>query len=256
MPQQFARLAAMDREQVAAAAAGAVLVLPIGATEQHGPSLPLATDFALVTHVAELGCARADAPVVLAPTLPYGNSVHHLFACAGSMSAATLQRVLADLVDSFVASGFRRVVIANGHGGNDECAKLAVKDAVNRHDLVAAAVNYWSLVPKDVPCDYDVPGHAGAFEASLLLAARPDLLPAVRPSRPGPPALHTRDFGHDVVVVRSGDWPASGGFTDDPAAADAEVGRALVDGIADAFARLLERIAAEPARLLPATGQE
>lgn len=249
MPEDYMRLAGLNRDQTADVAGAAVLVLPIGATEQHGPGLPLATDFALVTRVAAAACEETSAPAILAPTLPYGNSVHHLFACAASLSSTTLQRVLADLIDSFVVSGFRRIVVVNGHGGNDECAKLAVKDAVNRHAIIAAAVNYWSLAPVDETLGFAVPGHAGAFEASLLLATRPDLLAAAPDTEPS--AALTEDFGRDVVVARSGDWAASGGFTDNPARADAHVGQRLFDSITTELARLLDRVAMLPTHLQP-----
>ncbi|MGH8880090.1 MAG: creatininase family protein, partial [Stackebrandtia sp.] len=178
MAQDVLRLAAIDRGRVARLAPEAVLVVPIGAIEQHGPSLPLGTDAALAESVAEAGIAAASTsrPLVLAPTIPYGNSEHHLFACAGSVSSATLLLMLADLIDSFVRSGFRRIFVLNGHGGNDECVHLAVKDAVNRHPVVLGAASYWTLAPEGGFPAGTVPGHAGAFEASLLMAARGDLL--------------------------------------------------------------------------------
>ncbi|MGH8875916.1 MAG: hypothetical protein ACRD0P_01000, partial [Stackebrandtia sp.] len=72
-----------------------------------------------------------------------------------------------------------------------------------------------------------------------------DLLsPAAAPNeRPGPPAVHTQDFGPGVTVVRAGDWAASGGFTDDPAGADAESGRDCLRAIGQRLARVLEGFA-------------
>ncbi|MGH8794533.1 MAG: creatininase family protein, partial [Stackebrandtia sp.] len=89
---RFRRLAALDREQVARLAPEAVLVLPVGAVEQHGPSLPLGTDAALAEATAAAGieASTTSREMVLAPTVPYGNSIHHLFACAGSLSSRTL----------------------------------------------------------------------------------------------------------------------------------------------------------------------
>ncbi|HZE40635.1 MAG TPA: creatininase family protein, partial [Stackebrandtia sp.] len=172
MPQDLVRLAAVDRREVARLAPEAVMVLPIGAIEQHGPALPLGTDAAMAESVAEAGIAASTTPrpIILAPTVPYGNSAHHLFACAGSVSSRTLALMLGDLIDSFARSGFRRVFILNGHGGNDECVHLAVKDAINRHDVVLGAASYWTLAPEGPFPAGRVPGHAGAFEASLLMA--------------------------------------------------------------------------------------
>lgn len=246
----FMFLASLDREAVAAIASEAVLVLPIGATEQHGPALPLGTDTMLVDAVVQAACARLSTarPVVVAPTVPYGNSAHHLFACAGSVSPGTLLRLLGDLIDSFIRSGFRRIFLVNGHGGNDECVRLAVKDAVNRHPVVLGAVSYWTLAGHGaLP---DIPGHAGAFEASLLLAARPDALPTPPGPDvvPGPRPVHEDPFGDGVVVVRGGDWAASGGFTDPPGKGSAAAGVAYLDSIGEALADVLRRFSELPLR--------
>ncbi|MGH8881286.1 MAG: creatininase family protein, partial [Stackebrandtia sp.] len=181
-----------------------------------------------------------------APTIPYGNSEHHLFACAGSMSSRTLLALLADLIDSFARSGFQRIFILNGHGGNDECVRLAVKDAVNRHPVLLGAASYWTLAADGPIPAARIPGHAGGFEASLLLAVRPDLLAAetVPAATPGPAAVHTRDFGPGVTVVRAGDWAASDGFTDDPGTADTDTGRACHELIVRRLATVLDEFAA------------
>ncbi|MFL6077613.1 MAG: creatininase family protein [Mycobacteriales bacterium] len=239
-------LAWCHREEVAAVAGSAVLVLPVGATEQHGPALPLGTDSALVDAV--LGRALASyagpAPVVVAPTVTYGNSQHHLFACAGSVRPATLLALYGDLVDSFVTSGFRRIFVLNGHGGNDECARLAVKEAALRHrPLLAAACSYWTLADREP----DVPGHAGAFEASLLLAARPDLLadppPAAEPAFTG---AYATEPAPGVTLARAGDWATTGGFTDDPAGATAAGGERRLATIGSRLAAVLAGFAATP----------
>lgn len=245
-------LGALNREEVAALAPRALLVLPIGATEQHGPRLPLATDYALVESVLAhaVAVAAPQRPVVVAPTLPYGNSQHHLFACAGSVSSSVLGMVLAELITSFVRSGFRRVLILNGHGGNDTTARTAVTDAANLHQGIFAAANYWAFATPEAsdPPPAFLPGHAGCFEAAMLLAARPDLLPDATELdyAPGPPGIHAEDWGADVTIARSGDWVHSGGFTDSPGEATAEAGRAHLEVIAGRLARFLEQLAAAP----------
>jgi creatinine amidohydrolase len=239
-------LAWCHREEVAAIAPESVLVLPVGAPEQHGPALPLGTDSALVDAVLGRALASYDgpAPVVVAPTVTYGNSQHHLFACAGSLRPATLLALYGDLIDSFVTSGFRRIFVLNGHGGNDECARLAVKDAALRHrPLLAAACSYWTLADREP----DIPGHAGAFEASLLLAARPDLLadppPAAKPAFTG---AYATEPAPGVTLARAGDWAATGGFTDDPAAATAADGERRLAALGGRLAAVLAGFAATP----------
>lgn len=223
------------------AAAGAVAVLGIGAVEQHGDHLPLGTDFMLVDAV--LAHALADPAVVGSattwvrlPTIPFGHSPHHLFSAAVSLSAATTSALLADVLHSLAVSGFGRVVVVNGHGGNDELVRLAVKEHARTHTgSAAAALSYWTVVAGTGERDAAVerlgrtPGHAGWFETSLMLAARPGLVGDDRPY-PGvePPALFERTPYPTVTVERHGEWGRVGGTTDDASGATADDGRSLL----------------------------
>src|SRR5688572_14822347 len=93
-------LADMTRTELASSAAAALLVLPIGATEQHGPHLPAGTDSILVERIARDAAARVDSkiPVVLAPTLSFGSSAHHLpFGATLSLATDTYLHALLDL---------------------------------------------------------------------------------------------------------------------------------------------------------------
>lgn len=93
------------------------VVMALGATEQHGLHMPLATDALLGDHMAQLLAERIDAFV--APTLRVGCSEHHVgFAGTMSISEATMHAVIADLVRSLLSGGFRRIVLLPSHGGN------------------------------------------------------------------------------------------------------------------------------------------
>src|SRR3954471_680654 len=93
------------------------VVMALGATEQHGRHMPLATDALLGDHLARLLADRLDA--FLAPTLRIGCSAHHVgFAGTMSLSEETFHRVVADVVSSLASSGFRRIVLIPTHGGN------------------------------------------------------------------------------------------------------------------------------------------
>src|SRR5438270_3198992 len=110
------------------------VVLALGATEQHGRHMPLATDALLGDHLARALADRLDA--FLAPTLRVGCSEHHLgFAGTLSLSEDTFHAVVADLVRSLLRGGFARIVLVPTHGGNfaplaAAVAKLAQRDAV------------------------------------------------------------------------------------------------------------------------------
>src|SRR5438034_9863512 len=119
------------RTELAALAPDALLVLPTGAIEQHGPHLPIGTDFFAVEHVTRTAAAEAAAqiPVLVTPTMPFGSSHHHLpFGGTMSLSTETYYRVIYELAESLIVSGFRRMFIVNGHGGNNELIQLVARD--------------------------------------------------------------------------------------------------------------------------------
>ncbi|MFG2583395.1 creatininase family protein [Streptomyces malaysiensis] len=206
------------------AGAGAIALMPIGSQEQHGAHLPMGTDTLLVTAVVDRAAellAGDGPPVVRLPALPYGHSPHHLFAAAVSLSASTLAAVLADVLRSLTESGFRRIMIVNGHGGNDEIMRLAVKEHALGAEGAFAACSYWSL--GEAP---ENPGHAGRYETSLMLAAHPDLVRTpIEPHTPaGAPPLFAAPPHPGLTAERHGEWARVGGMTDDPSAARPDPG--------------------------------
>ncbi|WIX98566.1 creatininase family protein [Amycolatopsis mongoliensis] len=226
-------LTRMTWQEVRDAARSAIALLPIGSQEQHAAHLPMGTDTMLAEAVADRALRRLDgAPVVVRlPALPFGHSPHHLFAAAVSLRASTLQAVLADVLDSLATSGFRRVLVVNGHGGNDEIMRLAVKEYALRADVALAACSYFSLG------DGGTPGHAGRYETSLMLAAHAGL---VRPREPRPevtpPPLFAEPPYPGLTVERHGEWARVGGSTDDATTATAQDGADLLEDRVTALA--------------------
>src|SRR4051812_24728599 len=105
------------------AVTGAVLAVPLGATEQHGPHLPLGTDTRIACALCS-GLADARDGVVVAPALPYGSSGEHAgFAGTLSIGRDALEAVLIELVRS---ASFERVLFVSAHGGNAEPLAAAV----------------------------------------------------------------------------------------------------------------------------------
>ena len=167
---------ALTREEISDLAPSALLVLPVGATEQHGPHLATGTDALIAAAVAERAAAAASRPetILLAPVLPYGASDHHLpFGGTLSLGVATFQLVLQDVLASAASAGVRRVFVLNAHGGNAAACAIAVAEASRGLGLVAATAMASDLVD---PAEIEGPlhGHAGSFETSLLLALDPD----------------------------------------------------------------------------------
>ena len=235
-------------QEVRAAGERGIALLPIGSQEQHAAHLPMGTDTLLAEEVLDqalalLGQDDRGPELVRLPALPFGHSPHHLFAAAVSLDASTLGAVLDDVLDSLAASGFRRVVVVNGHGGNDEIMRLAVKRFALRSEVTVAACSYWKVTAGDGVEERPqvTPGHAGWFETSLMLAAHPHLVRTPVPARAPvePPPLFDNPPHPGLTVERHGEWARVGGATDDAAAADAEHGRRLLEARVAGLARAI-----------------
>nr|WP_223187505.1 creatininase family protein [Streptomyces sp. CBMA29] len=236
--------------EVRGAGASGIALLPIGSQEQHAAHLPMGTDTLLAEAVLDAAAALLDqdptpSELVRLPALPFGHSPHHLFAAAVSLSAATLGAVLDDVLDSLVTSGYRRIMVVNGHGGNDEIMRLAVKRFALRADVTVAACSYWTVTAGDGEPDGGrpevTPGHAGWFETSLMLAAHPELVrtPVAARAPVEPPPLFDNPPYPGLTVERHGEWARVGGSTDDASGADAGAGRRLLADRARGLARAI-----------------
>jgi mycofactocin system creatininase family protein len=226
------RLADLTWTDVAGRAPTALLAVPLGATEQHGPHLPLATDADVATALADaLAARRGD--ILVAPALAYGASGEHAgFPGTLSIGLAALELVIVELVRS--AGAFAGVVLVNGHGGN----LASVAAATARLRAEGRAVLAWSPT---------VPGgdaHAGRTETSLLLAVRPE---AVRPRAAEPGDL--RPLAALLPSLRSEGVAAvsPNGVLGDPTGATGDEGRRLLDQLAaDLLAAVEQRWPSPP----------
>lgn len=241
----------MTRAEAARRAPHALAVLPVGATEQHGPHLPLGTDFLIVEHAARAAAAAsADIDVIVTPTLPFGSSHHHLpFGGTVSMATERYYGALRDMVESLLIDGFRRVFILNGHGGNHEIIQLVARDLALERPANIGAASYWdlaraALAGADLPGHY--PGHAGFFETSLILALRPDLVDSPLPRRDAAELERVTIPATPYRAERFGFWEGISGHTDTPHEASAERGRALLELIVPAVAESLADFARMP----------
>lgn len=233
----------LTREEVGALAAGALTVIPVGTTEQHGPHLSTGTDALIADAVARLAADAAQVKdILLAPTLPYGASHHHLpFGGTLSLDVVTFQLVLRDLLASAAAAGSKHVFVVNAHGGNTASCVTAVTEASREHGIVAATALIGDLLE---PGEVEGParGHAGAFETSLLLeldAGR------VRTELAAPsPGGAARKRSRGLVVAEPGRWHELDGYTDNPDEASRDRGRVALEACAQALARCFDEVAA------------
>ena len=185
---------------------------------------------------AELAAPRSERALLLAPAIPYGASDHHLpFNGTLSLSAQTLLHVLDDLARSIAVQGGRRMVVVNGHGGNAGICHAFAGAASTRHGLAVAHTDYWRVLdPEDI-----VPGHAGEFETSMMLAVRGELVQEpVKRDQP------RQTIVSDVDIHSEQGWLDIDGYTDRPELAAAERGsrwfEKISSGLADRFVKLAE----------------
>ncbi|MEU7043467.1 mycofactocin biosynthesis peptidyl-dipeptidase MftE [Streptomyces varsoviensis] len=195
------------------ARSGAVLAVPVGSTEQHGPHLPLSTDTDIAVALCRrLAAARPD--VLVAPAVAYGSSGEHAgFAGTVSIGQAATERLLVELGRS-AAETFARVLFVSAHGGNAAPVTRAVRRLRAESRDVAVHMPHWPGEP-----------HAGRAETALMLALRPS---AVRLDLavPGDP----RPLDALMPLLRTGGVRSVSptGILGDPTGATPAEGRALL----------------------------
>jgi creatinine amidohydrolase len=175
-----------------------VAVLPIGATEQHGTSLPLLTDSLMAAKVAE--AVAGDLGAYLLPALPVGTSATHLsFPGTLTLRHETLAAVIGDLVDSLFATGFKSVVLVSLHGGNyvvwSDLPQRLEQERPGLRIAVLDTNRLWSEASHAAGMFADE-FHSGECEASALASLRPDL---VRPGAVDFPEPHKHLQGFPVT---------------------------------------------------------
>ena len=227
------------------AAGRTLIVWPLGAIEQHGPHLPVGTDTFTIEYLARKAAEHASKaiPIHVAPTLPFGSSQHHLpFGGTMSLGSEAYYRTVYELTESLIISGYRKIFILNGHGGNHEIVQLVARDLALVHPVSVAAASYWTiawdaLVALNAHVDCRFPGHAGAFESSVIMALRPELVQEPRPHRDQVTTTDPRGFVRPFRAEHSGAWQAIDGYTDSPDRGSAERGRAWLSATVDALAK-------------------
>ena len=237
-------IAALDKQH-------GVVILPVGAVEQHGPHLPTITDALLVTGVlaATLDALPEHVAAWALPPLNYGKSNEHdHFPGTISLSASTLSTVLHDIADSVARAGFRRLAFFNGHGGNNVILEAAARDIRAATGLMTFCLQPALYVdpPFAISDDERRFGfHAGELETSLVLAIQPELVDMARAVRhiarfpnTGTPLNY---FGAASTAWLSHDWSESGVFGD-ATLGTAEKGEAMLAHASRKLAALIEAI--------------
>jgi creatinine amidohydrolase len=230
-----------------------VAVLPFGATEPHNLHLPYSIDTIEGNIVGENICEEAHrrgAKVILLPTIPYGTQTNQAkFPFAMNLYPSTLSTIIHDLVESLVRTGIRKIVLLNGHGGNE--LKSVLRELHGRTPAHLFLCN-WYTVCQDLYGEiFDRPdNHAGEMETSFALAYCPELV-----ARHADGTL-TADEGRAaetrfeavnrgwVNITRPWHLLTTNAGVGNPHAATAEKGRRLVEAIVGRLAPFLVELSA------------
>ena len=227
-----------------------VVVIGLASVEPHGPALPYGTDHYQCDAAVRGGVLRANARgarALMYPTLPVGNNVNfQAFPFACRVGVQTLMRVLSDVIEALEADGVRKIVLFNGHGGNTDAIRAALRAHAGAHRPGEGAFVCMTSGPPGLerPPFVEQPSdHGGESETSRMLHLRGDL---VRSDRIGVCPFGTLAVdalaagGVHFVRPWHGHVPASAGG--DATAASAEKGRALLEAEAEHLAALLVQL--------------
>ena len=229
-----------------------ILVQPLGAMEQHGPHLPLATDLIIAEAVAREAvhrCADRGIDVWLLPSLALTKSNEHAWSPGTVwMSASTMQSILDDIGRSIAATHCRKLVFFNGHGGNSALVAMMNREIRLKHGLMTFLTH--PSIPVDQggqasPEELGMGIHGGHDETSLMLHLRPDLVDMSLARRSVPENLVGNDHLRFGGTVQFG-W-ASNDFDDsgvigDPEGANADFGSRAFENAVSRFCEALEEI--------------
>jgi creatinine amidohydrolase len=214
----------------------ALCLLPVGATEQHGPHLPASTDTDIATAICHGASRLTQAPVL--PTLPFGASQAHTAKWPGTLSLPP--RVLIDVVVSLArwvrASGFAKLLLVNAHVGNVAPLRVAVDEIRAAGELRAGLVSWYELtgeIHAEVRSDAE-DWHAHAAETSLMLHLRPERVD-LGSVRDDPDRTGELVFSYTVAET------SREGLTGAPSRGSTEAGTRLFEAAVGALAQRIER---------------
>ncbi|MBD2182946.1 creatininase family protein [Aerosakkonema funiforme] len=232
--------------------ANVVLILPVGAIEQHGPHLPLVVDAAIGEAV--LGKAleklEPDIPAYALPSLYYGKSNEHWhFPGTITLSAQTLLATITEIAESLYRAGFRKLVLMNSHGGQPQVMEIAARDLhVKYDDFLVFPLFTWRVpqITKELltPKELQLGIHAGDAETSLMLSILPDQV------KMEAAVMEYPDLPNDNLVTMEGrlqfGWVtrdlSQSGVVGDATVATKEKGDRILESLSDSWVKMIKDV--------------
>ncbi|HEX6232521.1 MAG TPA: creatininase family protein [Jiangellaceae bacterium] len=249
-PLYFAELTSPAVHELRSEGPPTVLLLPVGATEPHGPHLPLSTDSIISAGVCERAAGRLagnyGVRTLILPALPYGVTRYGAaFAGAVSIAEATLHALVTDICRTLAAQGFPRVVIVNNHFEPEHVAVLrrAVEELREDGAPVALLDVLRRRNAQRLTAEFQAgESHGGSYETSMVLAERSDLVDTewmrVLPHVPVNMAAAIAEGRTDFVAMGMPD-----AYCGAPAESTAEEGVATLETLTDMLVELIRDVA-------------
>ncbi|MGH3358070.1 MAG: creatininase family protein [Nocardioidaceae bacterium] len=238
-----------------------VALVPVGATEQHGPNLAMGVDWRIAEAIARRVSDELAPTVVVGPPLPFGLSAHHLdFPGTLSIGPDAFRAVLVDVACSFKRHGIEKLVFVNGHKGNENILGVLVTELNYTHGVEAVST-FWMTQASDVIGRWrrtERWGHACEIETSVAMALAPDL---VRED-----ALEAGDLIDDYGVLEDNYQPFAvtaprsfasrtrNGVFGDATQASVEAGREISDAAVQRTVAFVQDFADRPSRIPASDG--
>jgi creatinine amidohydrolase len=223
----------------------AIVIVPVAALEQHGPHLPVEVDSILGETVAARTAEkvlRKGEPVLVLPVLWTGVSEHHMsFGGTVTLDNAAFAALIEGVVRSVVRHGFRRIVLLNAHGGNENALRAITDDLTPKLGVPIVQFTYWYAAAVAIAKILETQGglqHACEAETAMMMAVRPDLVAVDRiPLAKSNTTPDVSDLvGGGVYRWRSIGSRSGSGVIGNPEAATADKGERLFDAISSALA--------------------
>jgi creatinine amidohydrolase len=232
--------------------ANTVVVLPVGAIEQHGPHLPCAVDTIISSGVVGKALEKLPAEVRafgLSP-ITYGKSDEHLhFPGTMTLTGPTLLATVTEIGESVYRAGFRKLLFTNGHGGQPQVLEMAARELRIRHGDFLVVPAHVSRLPNSSgkyisEQEKKLAMHAGHSETALLLALAPETVHMDRAAANFPPVFPSKVLsadGRPACAWTARDFGPSG-VIGDPKGATREQGLDILDTLSDSWVQAITDI--------------
>ena len=235
----------LDRESI-------MIVLPLAAVEQHGQHMPTGTDTIICGAVAEAAEERAAKEVLLLPTLWLGASQHHLpWQATLTAELPTYETLICEVLEPLLKSGFRRVLLLNGHGGNIDPMRVALRRLQPEYpEVLLTAGSYWSIAEQELAeCmegNIKTLGHACEAETSLMMHLRPELVQLGEGESMSDLSDYLPDNSDGLMICRDMAQRTATGATGRPDLASAEKGAKMFEVIVNRVTEVIKKYLSEP----------